>query len=283
MARGPQPINLATVRFDWTRTYVMGVLNVTPDSFSDGGAFLAPGAAIAAGVALREHGADLVDVGGESTRPSGARPVDAAEELERVVPVIRGLVARGVPVSIDTTKAAVAAGALAAGAEVVNDISGGLFDPVLLQVTADAGAAYVCGHVRGRDLAAVHAAEQAPPTFDEVAAELAARLDALPAGLRERTLVDPGLGFGKGVAENLELSRRAGELRARLGCAVMLGPSRKRYLGELTGAPVGERDAATVGAALAGVAGGADFVRVHAVHLLAPALVVYEASGGRVR
>lgn len=279
----PASIELSQVRFDWTRTYVMGVLNVTPDSFSDGGQFVDPAVAIAAGMAMRGQGADLIDVGGESTRPQGARAVDAGEESARVVPVIRGLVERGVPVSIDTTKAAVAAAALAAGAEVVNDISGGLFDPAILAVAAEAGAVFVCGHVRGRTLAEVHAAEQAPPSFDEVAAELGARLAALPAGLRERTIVDPGLGFGKRLAQNLELTRRAGELRGRLGRPVMLGPSRKRYLGELTGAAVGDRDAATVGAALAGAAAGADFLRVHAVHLLAPALVVYEASGGRVR
>ncbi|HUH03969.1 MAG TPA: dihydropteroate synthase, partial [Kofleriaceae bacterium] len=246
----PAPIVLARARFDWSRTYVMGVLNVTPDSFSDGGVHVDPAVAIAAGVAMAEQGADVVDVGGESTRPQAAAPVDAETECARVVPVIRGLVARGVTTSIDTTKAAVAEAALEAGAELVNDISGGLFDPAILGVIARAGAVFVCGHVRGRTLREVHAAEQAPPSFEEVLAELGQRLDALPAGLRERTIVDPGLGFGKRLPENLALTRGAGELRRRLGRPVMLGPSRKRYLGELTGAAVGDRDVPTVAAAL---------------------------------
>jgi dihydropteroate synthase len=268
------------VTLDWSRAYIVGVLNVTPDSFSDGGLYQEVDAAVARGLELAADGADIVDVGGESTRPQGARPVDAAEEIERVAPVIRELAGRGLTVSVDTTKAAVARAAVDAGAELVNDISGGLFDPAIAEVTADAGAAYVVGHVRGRTLAEVHRAERAPPTFDEVARELERRLEAMPAGLEGKLVVDPGLGFGKRTAQNLELSRRAGELAAQLGCAVMVGPSRKRFLGELTGAPAAERDPATVGASLAAVAGGAHLVRVHAVKLLRPALLVYEAIRG---
>ena len=266
--------------FDWSRAYVAGVVNVTPDSFSDGGQLLEPEIAVAYAEALVLHGADLIDVGGESTRP-GAESVSAAVEIERVVPVIVALAARlPIPISIDTTKAEVAEAALAAGAELVNDISGGLFDPDIARVTAEAGAAYVCGHVRGHDLAEIHAAEEDPPGYDAVVRELGERLEALPPPLRGRTIVDPCLGFGKRTPQNLELCRRAGELAAALGCPVMIGPSRKRFLGELTGKPAGERDGATVGAALGAVAAGAHILRVHDVGRLVPALRVYEAIAG---
>jgi dihydropteroate synthase len=272
------PLAFQRVTFDWSRPYVVGIVNVTPDSFSDGGLDIPR--AVAKGLALAAAGADVVDVGGESTRP-GASPVDEEEELRRVVPVISGLIGGGVAlVSVDTTKARVAERALRAGAEVVNDISGGLFDPAILEVCAAARAAYVCGHVRGADLAAVHAVDAAAPSFDEVAAELAARLAALPAALAGRVIADPGLGFGKRTAENLELSRRAGELAERLSCPVMVGPSRKRFLGELTGRPVAERDAATVGAALAAATSGAHMLRVHDVERLVPALTAFRAVLG---
>ncbi len=276
----PAPIELGPLRLDWSRVYVVGVLNVTPDSFSDGGLYADAESAVARGLELVARGADLVDVGGESTRPHGARVVSAAEEIERVVPVIRRLAGHGVPVSIDTTKAEVARAALAAGALVVNDIAGGGFDPDIVAVTAEAGAVYVLGHARGRSLPEVHASEADPPGFDEVAAELGGRLDALPRALRGRVIADPGLGFGKQTRQNLELIRRSGELGRRLGVPVMVGPSRKRFLGELTGLPTGERDAATVGACLAAACAGAHLVRVHSVELLAPALKVYEACRG---
>ncbi|RMH40512.1 MAG: dihydropteroate synthase [Deltaproteobacteria bacterium] len=253
----------------------MGVVNATPDSFSDGGLFAEPELAVARAEALVAHGADIVDVGGESTRP-GAAPVPADDEIARVVPVICALAARlPTPISIDTTKAAVAEAAIAAGAEIVNDISGGAFDPDLPAVAADAGAAYVCGHVRGTTLAEAHAAEAAPPDFDDVVAELRARIDGLPPGLRGRTIADPCLGFGKGTRQNVELVRRAGELADAVGAPVLVGPSRKRFLGDLTGQPVAERDDATVGAALAAVAAGAHIVRVHDVARLRPALVAF--------
>ncbi len=276
----PAPIELGRLRLDWSRVYVVGVLNVTPDSFSDGGLYAGVEAAIARGLELSGRGADLVDVGGESTRPQGARAVSAAEEAERVVPVVRALAERGVAVSIDTTKADVARAALAAGARVVNDIAGGGFDPAIFEATAEAGAVYVLGHARGRNLAELHAGEVDPPTFEEVAAELHARLARLPQALRGRVIADPGLGFGKQTAQNLELIRRSGELGRLLGVPVMVGPSRKRFLGELTGLPVGERDGATVGACLAAAEAGAHLVRAHDVELLAPALKVYEACRG---
>jgi len=282
----PAPIELRSIRLDWSHAYVVGVVNVTPDSFSDGGRYLDPVGAVAHGRALHAAGAAIIDVGGESTRPTSAgQPrLPLADELERVLPVVRGLAREGIPVSIDTTRAAVARAALDAGAELVNDISGGGFDPDLVEVTAAAGAVLVCGHARGHSIAEVHAGETAPPGFAEVATELCARVVALPARLRHRTVVDPGLGFGKRGAENLELLARAGELAAACGCPVMVGPSRKRFLGELTGRPVDDRDAATVGACLAAVAGGAHLVRVHDVAGLVPALRVFEAArrGGTV-
>lgn len=277
---GLATIELRNARLDWSRVYIAGVLNVTPDSFSDGGLFLEPSTAVARACALVDAGADVIDVGGESTRP-GAEAVDERTEQARVLPVVRALVEElGVPVSVDTTKASVARAALAAGAEIINDISGGSFDPAIIEVAAEAGAMYVCGHVRGSDLAAVHAAENAPPSFEEVAAQLTERVSALPLALRRRTVVDPGLGFGKRTPENLELLRRGGELGARLGCPVMMGPSRKRFIAELVGErerDMALRDRGTVGAALAAAACGAQLVRVHEVALLAPALRVFEA------
>lgn len=275
-----EPIRLRHCSLDWRRPYVMGVLNATPDSFSDGGRYMGVDAAVAHGLQLDADGADLIDIGGESTRP-GAAAVSVDEEVGRVVPILERLAGRTRAVlSVDTSKAAVARAALAAGAEVVNDISGGRFDPALVAVAAEGGAAFVCGHVRGSSIGAVHAGEEGPPSFDQVADELAERLASLPAALRRRTVCDPGLGFGKRSAQNLELSRRAGELAARLSCPVMVGPSRKRFLGELTGRPVGDRDAATIGAALAAVAAGAHVIRVHDVAGVSAALRVFRAVRG---
>ena len=208
--------------------------------------------------------------------------MSAADEAERVVPVIERLVSTTeIPVSVDTTKGSVARAALAAGAEIVNDVSGGQFDPDLVSICADRGAIFVCGHARGRNIAETHASETTPPTFDDVVDELGERLVRLPAALRRRTIVDPGIGFGKPRALNLELLARAGELGARLACPVLVGPSRKRVLGELTGRPVDDRDDATVGACLAAAAAGANMVRVHDVKRTRDALVVFEAVRAR--
>lgn len=264
------------VTFDWSRVYIAGVLNVTPDSFSDGGKYDGVEAAFARGVKLVEEGADWVDVGGESTRP-GARAVAADVEIARVVPVIMRLAREvRVPISVDTTKAEVARAALDAGAEIVNDISGGHFDGAIVSVASSFDAAYVCGHARGKCILEVHAAES-PVAFAEVVRELKASLAALPARLRARTLVDPGLGFGKGTRENLELLRRARELGELLGRPVLVGPSRKRFLGELTGRPVDERDFATVGACLAGAFSGAHVLRVHNVRAAVDAMTLFRA------
>ncbi len=260
---------------------VMGVVNVTPDSFSDGGRYLEPAAAIDHGLALAADGADLLDVGGEATNPRAA-PIDAREELRRVLPVIEGLSRAGATVSIDTTKAAVARAAVAAGASIVNDVSGGLFDPAMPAALAGLDATYIAGHLRGATLAEVFAQERAsggPAGWSEVARELELRLAALPAEVRARAWVDPGLGFGKGAdpEANLELLRRAGELRRAVRRPVIVGPSRKRFLRRLVGGDVSEAalDAATVAACLGAVRGGAQVLRVHNVALLRPALAVY--------
>ncbi len=259
------------------RPLIMGVVNVTPDSFSDGGRYLDADAAVAHGMALVADGADLIDVGGEATGPR-AQPVAAAEELRRVLPVIERLAAAGAIVSVDTTKAEVARAAVAAGATYVNDVSGGLFDPQMPRALADLDATYICGHLRGRSLAEVFAAE-APVSWGDVAAELSARLAALPPEVAARAWIDPGIGFGKGSDPegNLELLRRAGDLGRTVGRPVVVGPSRKRFLHRLLG---GQPDAlavdvASVAACLGAVRAGAHVVRAHNVALLKAALTVY--------
>jgi dihydropteroate synthase len=224
-----------------------------------------------------EEGAAIVDVGGESTRP-GAASVTVEDELARVIPVIQQIQGRAA-ISIDTVKAPVARAAVAAGASIINDVSGGRFDPEMILVVEETGAGFVCGHLRGDSLAEAHAAPR--PSFDDVAVELAERLALLSADARARTIVDPGIGFGKDAAQNVELLGRAGELGAALARPVMVGPSRKRFLGELTGRQAAERDAATIGACLAAVQAGANVLRVHDVRGMKDALLVFERVTGR--
>lgn len=255
----------------------MGVVNVTPDSFSDGGRYLAADAAIAQGLQLLRDGADILDVGGEATNPRAA-PVTAADELQRVLPVVTEL-ARVARVSIDTTKAEVARAAVAAGATIVNDVSGGLFDPGMREALD--GVTYICGHLRGRTLGEVFADENRPVTWQEVAAELAERIACLPPGVQ--VWADPGLGFGKGgdPATNEELVRHAGDLGRVLGCPVVVGPSRKRYLRRrlvergVAKPSEADLDRATVDECLVAVRAGASVLRVHNVALLNTALTAY--------
>lgn len=262
---------------------VMGVVNVTPDSFSDGGEYLETNAAVARGLELWSQGADLIDVGGEATNPSAAA-IPAEQELGRVLPVIQRLVAAGVKVSIDTTKAAVARLAVEAGASVVNDISGGLFDEdmpaVMHELAGKREVTYIAGHLRGRTLAEVFASEGSVG-WRRVAAELADRLTAFSEIVREHTWVDPGLGFGKGSDpdDNCELIRHAGDIGREVGCPVVVGPSRKRFLRKLLpeaqqGDPLA-LDVASVAACLGAVRSGALVVRAHNVALLRSALAVY--------
>ncbi|HEX4417664.1 MAG TPA: dihydropteroate synthase [Kofleriaceae bacterium] len=261
----------------------MGVLNVTPDSFSDGGQYLDVDAAVAHGLALIADGADILDVGGEATNPR-AQPVTAAEELRRVLPVVERLAAAGAWISIDTTKAAVARAAVAAGARIINDISGGLFDPAMADAIGDA--TYIAGHVRGTSIAEVFAHEAAHqasggPGLDwhTVADELADRLAALPAAARAGAWIDPGLGFGKGAdpATNLSLLRHSGDLGARVGRPIVIGASRKRFVRRAFGVrddDLAALDAASVAASLEAIRGGANVVRVHNVALLRAALAL---------
>jgi dihydropteroate synthase len=263
------------------RTWVLGVLNVTPDSFSDGGRFADAEAAIAHGLALFAAGADIVDVGGESTRPGGASRVEAEEEKRRVVPVLRGLRARGAgPLSIDTTRAEVAAAALDAGADLVNDVSGLRFDPALGRLVAERAVPVVLMHLRG-DFQTMHH----EPRYRDVAGEVAAELrEALAraehAGVaREQTIVDPGLGFAKGAGHTLETIRRLGEL-ASLGRPLLAGPSRKSFIGRVLERPEGERVFGTAAAVAACVLGGAHVVRVHDVREMVDVVRVCDAIRG---
>jgi dihydropteroate synthase len=254
------------------RPAVMGIVNVTPDSFSDGGRFLDPDAAVRHGLELAAAGADLLDVGGESTRP-GAEPVGEDEELRRVLPVVRRLaVEAGVPVSIDTSKAAVAAAALDAGATIVNDVAAGA-DPDMLPAVATAGAGLVVMHMRGEPRTM-----QQDPHYDDVVMEvgdfLVDRLAAArDAGIQGASLcADPGLGFGKTAAHNLELLARLGELVARVDVPVLVGPSRKSFIARVLGDDLVARDDGTLATAVWAVDQGARIVRVHDAGAAADAL-----------
>jgi dihydropteroate synthase len=268
------------------RVTILGVVNVTPDSFSDGGRFVREGseaidleAAVAASGRLIEDGADWLDVGGESTRP-GAADVAVEIELARVVPVIEALVSRlGARVSVDTRKAEVAQAAIRAGATAVNDVSGGVHDPDLVRVVADTPDVHlVLGHMRGTP-----ATMQRAPRYDdvlrEVATELEASLDAARrAGVSEECLaIDPGIGFGKGLEANLLLIAHAGWFGERLGRPVLVGPSRKSFLSRITGDPVDAREIATHAACAVAAFTGADGVRVHDPAPVARAIAVGRA------
>ena len=245
----------------------MGVVNVTPDSFSDGGRFLAPDAAIAHGLALAEAGAAMLDVGGESTRP-GAEPVDADTECARVLPVIEGLVAStDVPVSVDTTKAAVARGAIAAGAAVVNDVSAGLADREMIDVVAAAGVGYIAMHMQGQPRSMQHDPRYADVVSD-VVEFLAQRLEvARAAGITEDALMaDPGIGFGKTLEHNLALLASLPELIRGVGVPVLVGTSRKSFLGRLIDVDEpAARDDATLATVMWALERGVAMVRVHDV------------------
>ncbi len=281
-----------SVIFPPNRVTIVGVLNTTPDSFSDGGKLLRKGGAVDVERAvdkaaqLVRDGAHLIDVGGESTRP-GALEVPVSQEIDRTAPVIEALAKRiDVPISIDTRKGAVAEAALSAGAGIVNDVSGLTFDRTLADRVGDAGAALIVGHARGTP-----ETMQIDPHYDDVVAEVTEELGeslarARRAGIPDsRLAIDPGIGFGKRTQDNLVLLAQAGVLRAALGLPVLVGPSRKRFLGELTGDPAECRDAASAAACAVAVFAGADAVRVHepagAARAVAIAAAMRDAQAAR--
>jgi dihydropteroate synthase len=264
-------------QWDTTRTRMMGVLNVTPDSFSDGGRFLDVERAVTHALEMAAAGADIIDIGGESTRP-GSIPISADEELRRVMPVIERL--SDLFISIDTTKAVVAERALAGGAKIVNDISALRFDPRMVEVVRDSGAGLVLMHMQGTP-----ETMQVNPRYTDVVADvrgfLASRVAfALDHGIEQGQIaIDPGIGFGKTVEHNLKLLAHLEEFRS-LGCAVMIGTSRKGFIGKVLDRELRQRMWGTAATVAWGVAHGANVVRVHDVAEMAEVVLMIEAIRG---
>lgn len=264
------------------RTHIMGILNVTPDSFSDGGKFLDPERAVDHALQMIDEGADFIDIGGESSRPKGraygegARPVNAEEELARVLPVIQRLVGRtDIPISIDTTKSAVARQALDAGAVIVNDISGLAFDSGMAETVARRKASIILMHMKGSPQTM-----QQNPEYHDLFGEVGEFLQnavarAREAGIRQ-ILVDPGIGFGKTVEHNLQLIKGAAQFH-ELGCPVVIGASRKSFLGALSNLPPDQRLEGSIAAAAAAILYGANVVRVHDVAATKRAALIADA------
>lgn len=246
-----------------SRTHLMGILNVTPDSFSDGGKHFSPDQAVAHASRMVEEGADFVDVGGESTRP-GSEPVSIEEELRRVIPVIERLAKElSIPISVDTYKSRVAEAAMNAGATIINDISGMTFDDEMLNVAARYRATVVIMHMQGTPKTM-----QQNPTYEHVTRDVGLFLEkqvqkARSAGIRQ-IMVDPGIGFGKNLQHNLQLIRELGSFRS-LGCPILVGPSRKSFIGAILDLPVDQRLEGTAAAVTACILNGAHVVRVHDV------------------
>ena len=263
-----------------SRPMVMGILNVTPDSFSDGGQFTECEAAIAAALQMESDGADIIDIGGESTRP-GSQPVSRDDEVARVIPVIEGLSGKlSVPISIDTSKAAVAEAAIAAGAEIINDVTGLTGDAEMVDLVIRAGVGVCVMHMKGTPQTM-----QIDPSYDDVVEEIAdylvRRFDAcVQSGIRpDRICLDPGIGFGKTHQHNLTLLR-ATDRFVRIGLPILVGHSRKGFIGKLLGDKSADRTAGTLGVSLAVAAAGAHVIRVHDVKETTQALTLFEAAGG---
>jgi len=258
-----------------TRTFLVGVLNVTPDSFSDGGKFFDRKRAIEHGLRMVEEGADFIDVGGESTRP-GSEPIPVDEELRRVLPVIEGLAAKvTVPISIDTYKAAVAKRALEAGATIVNDITGLRFDPEMVHVIVECNASVIIMHMQGTPKTM-----QQNPVYGEVVSEVRTFLSERAAFAEEQginqILIDPGIGFGKRLEHNLEIFRRLNEFTV-LGYPLLIGPSRKSFIGTILNLPVDSRFEGTAAAVAVSILNGANVVRVHDVQAMKRVSMVVDA------
>ena len=280
---GPHVYRFGSAQFDLNaRTYIVGILNVTPDSFSDGGKFLDPGIAVDHALAMVRNGADIIDIGGESTRPKGeaygegAEEISAEEEIRRVVPVIERLAAStSAPLSVDTYKAAVADRALSAGASLVNDISGFRFDPLMASVVAEHGASAVLMHIKGTPKTM-----QSDPSYTDLFSEIVEYLRGSIAIAREhgvsQIIVDPGIGFGKSKNDNLRLISGLGRFGS-LGYPVMVGPSRKSFIGKILDLPVEERLEGTISSVVTAILAGAQFVRVHDVREVNRAAVVADA------
>ena len=264
--RTPEPVKIGSRTFDFSRrTYIMGVLNVTPDSFSDAGLFNDPAAAVERARLMAEEGADIIDIGGESTRP-GAAFVSAEEEIRRVVPVIKKLARdRRMVISIDTRKAKVARAALSAGADMINDVSGLRYDKKMARVAADHKVPVCLMHMKGTPKTM-----QQKPAYNDLMGEMIGSLSAgiaiaINAGiLLEKIIVDPGLGFGKTTVHNLEIVSRLRELKV-LGRPILIGPSRKSMIGRVLGLPAGARVEGTAAVVAVAVRNGANLVRVHDV------------------
>jgi len=262
---------------------VMGILNVTPDSFSDGGRHFSIPGAVAAAIEMAGEGADIIDIGGESTRPY-SKPVSAEQEIARVIPVIERLAAKiDVPISIDTSKSVVARAAVAAGAEIINDVTGLEGDPDMADVAAETGVGVCVMHMRGTPQTM-----QDDPRYDDVVEEideyLRQRLDwCIDQGIQaDRICLDPGIGFGKTHEHNLQLLRATARF-TQIGVPILIGHSRKGFIGKLLGDSAMDRDFGSIGVSLAVAAAGADVVRVHAVRPTVEALRLFVAAGGLER
>jgi len=259
------------------RPYIMGILNVTPDSFSDGGHYLTINSSVECARRMAEEGADIIDIGGESSRP-GAEPVPLEVELERVIPVIKKLSDKiDILISIDTYKAKVAKEALKAGASIINDISGLRFDPMMAKIAAEAGCPVIIMHMKGtpRDM-------QRRPAYKDVVKEITAFFKeriafAAENGIKKnRIIIDPGIGFGKTVRHNLEIIKRLKEFR-KLGVPILIGPSRKSFIGRILNEPVDKRLEGTAAVVAISIANGANIVRVHDVKAMADVAKITDA------
>ena len=271
-------LHIGSTIYDFSRPLIMGVINTTPDSFSDGGQFLDPQAAIQHGLAMIDQGADILDIGGESTRP-GSKSVDRDEELRRVIPVIEGLAAAThIPISIDTNKADVARAACDHGAAMINDVTALSGDPKMVDVVAETGAALCLMHMQGTP-----ATMQNNVSYTDVCLDIEQALGqaievALKGGVDfERIVVDPGIGFGKQLEHNLALVQSCGLMAERLKRPILMGVSRKSFLGELTQRPVGQRTYGTAAAVTACILSGAQIVRVHDVAAARDVVAVAQA------
>lgn len=279
---GSSSIVLGGRTFPLVKTYVVGIVNVTPDSFSDGGLYAETGEAVAHAMRLVDEGADILDIGGESSRPRGAaygvgaHSVSPVEEIRRVVPVIQTLAQQtDVPISVDTTKSEVAEAALQAGATIVNDISGFTLDPALPEVVGRAGAAAIVMHMRGTPQT-MQQNTHYDDLFGEIISTLRTSVERGRAAGIERILVDPGIGFGKDARGNLRLLAGIDRF-SELGCPVLVGPSRKAFIGTILGTEVADRVEGTIAACVLAAARGVRFFRVHDVRAVRRALSVADA------